>query len=362
MKNIHITCPINKLSYGYTSYYLIKELLKLKNNIFFYNIGPVDNDLAKDVVNIHFLNKHVGIFAKNQPYNTVSLKIWHQNEVHGMPVRGHHYGFPIFELDRFNEIEKASLKLCDELITCSKWGAKVIKEQTGKDCHVVPLGIDDEIFKPCGPSTLKNTIFFNCGKWEIRKGHDILIECFNKAFNESDNVELWLMCDNIFLQDGGKSWIDLCKKSKLSSKIRLIPRQSDHADVYRIMSKTDVGVFPSHAEGWNLELLELMAIGKHVIATDYSAHTEYCTSENSSLLNIDSLESAYDGIWFHNNGRWAEIKDETKDQMISYMRMHHKNKQDGLLGINSKGIETGKQYTWANSAKILSDLLNNDDI
>jgi glycosyltransferase involved in cell wall biosynthesis len=354
-KNLHITCPVNKLSYGYTSYYLIKELLKLKHDIYHYPMGPTDPELLPDVASIHFANKE-----PEQTLNRVSLKIWHQNDVHGMPVKTKHFGFPIFELDRFNIVETKSIQLCDEVITCSKWGAEVIKNNTGKTCNIVPLGINSEIFKPKDHCTLGNTCFINCGKWEKRKGHDVLIECFNRAFELKDNVELWLMCENIFLPDMGKYWTDLCKKSKLSSKIRIIPRVKNQSDVARIMGNADVGVFPSRAEGWNLELLELMAIGKHVIATDYSAHTEYCTNENCSLLNIDSLESAYDGIWFHNNGRWAEITEETKDQMIEYMRMHHRNKQDGILGINSMGIETGKKYTWENSANILSEILNND--
>ena len=49
----------------------------------------------------------------------------------------------------------------------------------------------------------------------------------------------------------------------------------------------DCGLFPARAEGWNLELLEMMACGKQVIATNYSAHTEFCTKENSILIESD---------------------------------------------------------------------------
>ena len=64
------------------------------------------------------------------------------------------------------------------------------------------------------------------------------------------------------------------------------------------MSKVDVGIFPSRAEGWNLEILELMSCGKHIITTNYSAHTEFCNKENALLVDIDELETAYDGKWF----------------------------------------------------------------
>ena len=52
------------------------------------------------------------------------------------------------------------------------------------------------------------------------------------------------------------------------------------------MSQVDCGVFPSRAEGRNLELLEMMSAGKHVITTDYSAHTEFCTKDNAGLVPI----------------------------------------------------------------------------
>ena len=75
---------------------------------------------------------------------------------------------------------------------------------------------------------------------------------------------------------------------EIGHKVRFIDRVGTHQEVYNIMSRVDCGVFPSRAEGWNLELLELMACGKHVITTDYSAHTEFCTEENAMLIPINN--------------------------------------------------------------------------
>jgi hypothetical protein len=36
------------------------------------------------------------------------------------------------------------------------------------------------------------------GKWEVRKGHDILVELFNDAFMSTDDVELWMCNHNPF--------------------------------------------------------------------------------------------------------------------------------------------------------------------
>ena len=266
---------------------------------------------------------------------------------------GKFIGFPIFELDAFSDLEKHHLSSCDHLFVCSEWAKQVCLNNLhfGEHrVHVVPLGVDGNIFKPLPATQTDKTIFFNCGKWEIRKGHDVIIECFNKAFNASDDVELWMMCDNPFIGNQNEEWQKLYKESGLGDKIRLIPRQHSHHDVARLMNMVDCGVFPARAEGWNLELLEMMSCGKHVIATDYSAHSQFCNNDNAHLIKINSLETAYDGVWFKGTGEWARIDDQAKDQCVSHMRKIHKLKQNNELSINEHGIETAKEYTWDNTA------------
>jgi glycosyltransferase involved in cell wall biosynthesis len=117
------------------------------------------------------------------------------------------------------------------------------------------------------------------------------------------------------------------------------------------MSQTHCGIFPSRAEGWNLELLEMMACGKHVITTNYSAHTEFCNAENAHLINVENTEVAYDGKWFHGQGNWAKLGEKEKDQFIEAIRKVHNLNKNGTLYVNSNGIEISHQLTWNNSAK-----------
>ena len=121
------------------------------------------------------------------------------------------------------------------------------------------------------------------------------------------------------------------------------------------MKQADCGIFPARAEGWNLELLEMMSCGKHVIATNYSAHTEFCNKDNCMLVEIDSLEKAEDGVFFSGEyGEWASISESSKDQIIEHMRKAHSLKQAFSGSIpNPKGVETAKSFTWSNSTKEL---------
>ena len=338
---INITAPINNLGYGIASYNIIKNLLLQGNQVNYLPIG-------KPEMSDPFIQK---ITMQECHEKNPSVKIWHQHELHGHVGKGMHVGFPIFELERFNELEKQSIKYNDRIFTCTIWAKEIVEQQTGVETKVVPLGVDTQIFKP-HDSTRPKTVFFNCGKWEVRKGHDILVNCFNAAFDHSDEVELWMMCSNPFYSPEQQSqWEKLYKESPLGDKIRIIPRQNTHRDVYNVMKQADCGVFPARAEGWNLELLEMMACGKHVIATEYSAHTEFCNTKNCHLVSIDNLEPAQDGVWFHGQGSWASLGSNQLEQVVTYMRAIHTLKQEGNLQTNIDGIYTAKEFSWENSAK-----------
>jgi glycosyltransferase involved in cell wall biosynthesis len=115
------------------------------------------------------------------------------------------------------------------------------------------------------------------------------------------------------------------------------------------MTKIDCGVFPSRGEGWNLEALELMACGKHVIATDYSAHTEFCTKDNADLVTITEKELAFDNKWFHGQGGWAKISEPQVEQLASYMKEFHLKQKRHT--INQNGVETALKFSWDNTAR-----------
>lgn len=337
--------PICITGYGLTGWHIAKELIKIKN-ITILPVGNPDEGLYRNLMQHDIRVKKAN---KKDPV----LKIWHQHELFERAGSGKYFGFPIFELDRFKSQEISSLEFCDEIFVCSEWAKKIILNNTSfskEKVHVAPLGIDPEVFTESPQSTRKETVFFNCGKWEIRKGHDIILECFEKAFSLKDNVELWMMCHNPFHFAKGEEWESKYQRSKMTDKIRLIPRMPDQKSVYHIMKQVDCGVFPARAEGWNLELLELMSIGKQVITTNYSGHTEFCNKNNSMLIDVNELEPAIDGVWFNGQGNWAKITNAHKDLIIDYMRKIHQDKLSGSLKQNIEGINTGKTFTWSNTA------------
>jgi glycosyltransferase involved in cell wall biosynthesis len=123
------------------------------------------------------------------------------------------------------------------------------------------------------------------------------------------------------------------------------------------MKSSTCGVFPSRAEGWNLELLEMMSCGKPVIATDYSAHTEFCNDDNSLLIDIDSLEPASDGKWFNGElGEWASLEGDPFDSLVEHLRTVYKRWQDGSVE-NAAGIQTAIDFSWNETARKIKEAI-----
>ena len=354
---INLFAPINNLGYGVAGYNITKELFNKNIKTTLYPIGNIETvgEMTEIVTAINNQINH----DKNMP----CIKIWHQHDLHSRIGKGKHYGFPIFELTEFSDQEKVSLKHCDEIMVCSDWAKGVILDNINTPAnkvHVIPLGVDREIFSQSDQFISRtNTVFFNCGKWEKRKGHDFLLECFNDAFDYSDNVELWMIPENPFIGELNKKWQSAYKESKLGDKIRIIPRQQTQIDIKNIMLQADCGVFPARAEGWNLELLEMMSCGKPVVTTDYSAHTEFCTDENSYKVKPKSLEKAFDGMYFReeDKGNWASLKGIENDLVEALREVYEQWKKDGDV-VNKEGIKTAQNMSWAVTANKVKEAIN----
>jgi glycosyltransferase involved in cell wall biosynthesis len=239
-----------------------------------------------------------------------------------------------------------SMQTPDVLMVSCKW-AQEICNKYGIDAEVVPMGVDRDIFKPELRKLNNSFEVLNCGKWEVRKGHDILAEVFAEAFPDEKDVGLNLLTANPFLTNEETSaWRQYYYDTVGAGRVTCYGSIDTHQDVARIMNDCTIGIFPSRAEGWNMEALEMLSCGKHIIITNYSAHTEYCTKENSFLIDIDNLEPAYDGKWFFGESQWVEIGHKQKKDMVEALRFYYEQWKQGKVLLNSSGIQTAIDLSW----------------
>jgi glycosyltransferase involved in cell wall biosynthesis len=354
--NLNLLAPMNSLGYGIAGQNVLKSLHAKGIDVSLFPIPanmPVSQmDISDDMKT---LVSEVIANAGNYDPMAPSLRIWHQHDLAEHVGRGIQVGFPFFELDRFNARERHHLSLLDRVFVTSEWAKSIVDDQVGGDVKIVPLGVDRNVFNEDIPTTRLEpdyTVFVNAGKWEKRKGHDVLLSAFNRAFSPTDKVMLKLLCHNPFIGQVNDYWAREYLGSPLgrAGLIKLEPRLTSHEAVAILLKSADCGVFPSRAEGWNLELLESLSVGLNVIATHTTAHTEYLNEGNARLIHCDSKELAEDGIWFHGQGQWSALEADQEEQLIAHMREIHRLKQTGGLRRNEAGIETAKVFSWENTA------------
>jgi len=142
-----------------------------------------------------------------------------------------------------------------------------------RDVTIVHNGVDTDVFTP-NPSAIGGRTALCVGNLVVAKGHDTLVHAAALA---ADDI-LWLCAG-----DGEERprIQNLMARLSVLDRIQLMGRRDDIAD---IMSRSDVLVLPSRSEGLPLALLEAMACGLPVIATDVGGISEVITSGENGIL------------------------------------------------------------------------------
>jgi len=145
--------------------------------------------------------------------------------------------------------------------------------------------------------------FLSVFKWERRKGWDILLRAYFRAFGPRDDVRLRLRTYVPSFLGGDlniTSRIEEFAFAATGSTLKQLPevvweRGADEAERENGMSREEVRdlyfladcfVLPTRGEGWGLPVAEAMAMGLPVIVTNYSGPAAYATEGNAYPLPV----------------------------------------------------------------------------
>ena len=202
MKNMNLMTPINSLGYGVAGLNILKSLRK-NVKVACFPIGNPEVTSQEDAEAVQEALSRRETFDGNAP----CLKIWHEFSMAERIGNGPLFGFPFFEITKFDDNRVNNLNSTNGVIVASKWAARVVADniKASIPVHVCPLGVDRGLFNEKGNAPTEKCEFLNCGKWEVRKGHDILLRAFTAAFPTEQDVALSMLPTNPFLNPKEKS-------------------------------------------------------------------------------------------------------------------------------------------------------------
>jgi glycosyltransferase involved in cell wall biosynthesis len=104
-----------------------------------------------------------------------------------------------------------------------------------------------------------------------RKGVDVLLEAYSRAFRRDDAVRLVIKVFPNPLNDVGAQIARLKEADPDAAEIMLLDRDIHEAELLDLYRQADAMVLPTRGEGFNLPAAEAMAAGLPVIVTGYSS-------------------------------------------------------------------------------------------
>lgn len=128
-------------------------------------------------------------------------------------------------------------------------------------------------------------VFFNFdyGSSYFRKNPEAVLSAFASAFTPKDNAILILKTSNANKNlTTSKRLQNLANHLSLdSNRLKLIEQPLSQADMSGLFNACDTYISLHRGEGFGIGMAEAMFFGKPVIATNYSANTEFCRPEIS---------------------------------------------------------------------------------
>ncbi len=157
--------------------------------------------------------------------------------------------------------------------------------------HVVPNGVNVEIFRPGAPPyplpTRKKFKFLFVGGTIWRKGVDILLKAYREAFGRDDDVTLVIKemgQDKFYQGQGLGATIAAFNLDPLAPELLHITEMLDESRMPGLYAACNCLVHPYRGEGFALPVLEAMACRLPVMVTEGGATDDFCSDETALLI------------------------------------------------------------------------------
>jgi GT2 family glycosyltransferase len=260
-------------------------------------------------------------------------------------------GFTMLETDGIPAEWARQANLMDEVWCPSTFNAKTFRDSgVTRPIHVIPLGIDPAYFNPRIHSSRVSDryTFLSVFEWGERKAPELLLRAFNEEFSSTEPVVL--VC-KMLNADTSVNVHDEIRRLVLNPGGGQIHVTLNHVvpsyQLGVLYRSADCFVLTTRGEGWGMPILEAMACGLPVIATDWSAQCDFMNAGNAYPLAVERLVPAVAKCPYYNGFRWAQ---PSYWDLRRQMRHVYENAGEARAVGERASREVLSRWTWDNAA------------
>ena len=220
--------------------------------------------------------------------------------------------------------------------------------------HVVPNGTDPEIFSPAGEplrlQTTKRFRFLFVGGTIYRKGVDILLESYSRAFTSKDDVCLVIKdlgVNTLYKGQTAQDFIKSFRKGEGEPEILYIQDEFSLEQMAGLYRACDVFVSSYRGEGFCLPALEAMSSGLPVIVTRGGATGDFVDEEVGWF--IEASRTPVRKVYGHHLDREGFLLEPSRSHLEEILREAYDSSVECVRRGIKGALRARKHWTWKHS-------------
>jgi len=260
-------------------------------------------------------------------------------------------GYSVWETDRIPDVVVSNVNIKDELWTASEYSMRAfVNSGVRIPIKIIPHIIDTDKFYSDGKEVRTLIMLFN-GEFTYRKGIDVLVKSYLKAFKNTDDVMLLMKTYLLSNKDAGSNYVRNTINGWIKEinpvnppKIKILNELISDEDLPKLYSCANVFVSPTRGEGFGIPIAEAMSSQNLVIVPDKGGHTDFCDSTNSILIDskIEPIDKGFleEDRKAYSGQNWISPSEEHLVEVLKEVY----NNYDRYRDIRIKARDTVEEY------------------